>query len=249
MLDGGGGRSVEPIERAEAVEAHGVKQQSGGGKIGARDFGGVVGRTAGKVFGGIEAHHAAGAGSSGAARALFGRSLADAGHLKSGQPRPWRMARHAREAAIDNGGDAFNGDGAFRHVGGENDFPLLRRPHGAVLFLGRLVAMQGQQQPAVSAGERRTGGLPTADFGCSGQEDEHVARQPAGGQPFQGRGPLRFERRGGMRRILDFQRILTALGLYHTRATQVLRHGSGVERGGHDEQAQVRTLGPLETAQ
>ena len=68
-----------------------------------------------------------------------------------------------------------------------------------------------------------------------------MTRQPVRGQPFQGRGHLLFERRGRMRGVLDFQRILATLGPHHARAAQELRRGSGVERGGHDYQAQVRT--------
>jgi len=109
--------------------------------------------------------------------------------------------------------------------------------------------MQGQQQPSATAGEWRTRGVRAADLGCAGEEDQDMAGKAARGQAFQGGGYLLFERRGGVRRVLDFERILAALGAYDAGAAQVLRHGSGVECGGHDQQAEVGTFGPLETAQ
>ena len=159
------------------------------------------------------------------------------------------MAGHARHAAIDHRADAFDGDGAFGHVGGEDNLAAAARPHGAVLFLGRLIAVQRQQQPAVACGQRRAGRLRAADFGRAGQEDQHVALLRTPGQPPQRGGHLLFERRRGVRRVLDFQRVLAALGAHHARVAQVCGHGRGIERGGHHHQAQIGPAGALQAAE
>jgi hypothetical protein len=75
-------------------------------------------------------------GTSGASGALVGGGLADPADLQRGQARPGGVAGNAGEAAIDDGGDAFDGDGTFGDVGGEDDFGLGGRSESAVLLLG-----------------------------------------------------------------------------------------------------------------
>ena len=163
LLDGGGGRSVQPIERTE-IGIHGLQEQRRGGQVFAQNLRHVLRRPADEILLRVEANGASGAGASRAPGALIGAGLADARHLKRGQPGPGRVAGHARQAAIDHRADAIDGDGAFRHVGREDDLGLGARRDGAVLLFGRLVAVERQELPAVTAGQRRTGGLRAADF-------------------------------------------------------------------------------------
>ena len=103
------------------------EQQSRGRQIGARDLGRVVRRAAHEIFERVEAD---GAARDRCVRRGPARWLAEAWLMRAtcstGQARPRRMAGHARHAAIDYGADAFDGDGAFRHVGGEDDLAAAR---------------------------------------------------------------------------------------------------------------------------
>ena len=98
------------------------------------------------------------------------RGLADAGHLERGQPGPGRMAGDARQAAIDHGGDAIDGDGTFGDVGGEDDLAFGRRAHGAVLLFGRLVAVEGEISQPCGCASGAQAGLRAADFGGPGRK-------------------------------------------------------------------------------
>ena len=77
----------------------------------------------GVVLLGVEAQDVAGRGAAGAAGAL----VAEAWLMRP----MWRVAGRSRasagdagEAAVDDGGDAVDGDGALGDVGGEDDFAL-----------------------------------------------------------------------------------------------------------------------------
>src|ERR1019366_5020817 len=72
-----------------------------------------------------------------------------------------------------------DGDGTFRHVGGENDLLLRARRHRAILLLRRLIPVERQQLPPVTVGQRRARGLRAPDFERSRQEYQHMARPPA----------------------------------------------------------------------
>ena len=159
------------------------------------------------------------------------------------------MAGHPRHTAIDHGADAVDRDGAFGDVGGEDDLAAIARPHRAVLLVGRLIAVQGKQQPSLSVGERRASRLRPADFARSRQKHQHVARFGTPGQSRQrGCHPL-FDRRRGMRRVFDFQWVLAALGAHCTRTAEVFGHGRHIERGGHHDQPQIGTPRALQAAE
>ena len=101
----------------------------------------------------------------------------------------------------------------------------------------------------MALGQRGAGGLRAADLGGAGQEDQHVAAGAARSHSRQRRGHLIFEGRGGVRGVLDFQRILAALGAHDARAAQVIGHGSGIERSRHHYQAQIGTAAALQAAE
>ena len=74
----------------------------------------------------------------------------------------------------------------------------------------------------------------------------------AGGQAFERRGDLVFQRRGRMRRVLDLERVLTAFRPKHgqrLRGRKVLRDGRRVQRGGHDDDLEIRPARPLQAPQ
>ncbi len=95
----------------------GLEQQRSGGQVGALDFGRVLSGTANEVLQRVEADGAARGGASGAAGTLVGGRLADAADLQCGQARPGGVAGDAGQAAIDDGCDAFDGDGTLGNVG------------------------------------------------------------------------------------------------------------------------------------
>ena len=159
------------------------------------------------------------------------------------------MARDAGEAAIDYDVDVFDGDGAFGDVGGEDDFAAVARADGTVLFVGRLIAMEGQDDEAGALGKRGAGGLGAADFGGAGKEDQQVAAGFSAKGALDGGSDLLLEGGGGVGRVFDLERIAAAFGAHDARAIQVRGDGRGIERGGHDDEAQVGALGALEAAE
>ena len=246
---GGGRRSVEPFQGIKAADAGGLQEQSGGGEIFASDFRRVLGRTANEIVERVKADRAARAGASRTSGTLVGGGLADAADLQHGEPRPWRMAGDPRETAIDHGVHAFDGDGALGDVGGEDDLPAVAGCDSAVLLLGRLVAVKGEEEPAVPLGERGGSGLRSADFGAAGKKYQHVSLVAAGGCAFERGGNLLLEWRGGVRRVLDFERILAAFGAEDPGVPEVLSNGRGLQSGRHHDQAEVGAAGALEPAE
>src|ERR1019366_2477919 len=95
---------------------------------------------------------------------------------------PRRVAGHARQTAIDHRADALDGDGTFRHVGGQDDLGPGAWRHRAVLLLRRLVPVERQELPPVTAAQRRAGILRAPDFERSGQEHQRMAH-PADLEP------------------------------------------------------------------
>jgi hypothetical protein len=159
------------------------------------------------------------------------------------------MAGDARETAIDHDADAFNGDGTFSDVGGEDDFAAIAGGDGAVLLFRRLVAVERQEQEARALGCGHARGLRASDFGCAGQEDEDVAARFPGEGTLNGGGYLLFKWRGGVRGVLDFKGILASLGAQDAGAAEVRGDGGGIERGRHDDEAEVGAVGALEAAE
>ena len=145
-------------------------------QLAARDLRRIMLRTPAEIFECVEADHAAGRGTTGAAGALRCRRLADSRDGKRRQSGPRRIARDARQTAVDDGGDALDRDGAFRDVGRENHLLLGRERDGAILFGGRKVAMQRKHQQTVMRrdGLAFTRGSP--DLGRARQKHQNVAR-------------------------------------------------------------------------
>ncbi len=215
----------------------------------AQDLGDLLGGTAREVIGGVKADDAARPQAPGAPRSLVGRGPAHSLHLQPRQPRPWRMAGHARQAAVDDGGDALDGHRALGDVGGKDDLALAGGLDGAVLLLGREVAVQGKHQQAGAGGDAFAGSRGAADLGCARQEDQHVPIQPVANQRLQGSCHLLLQRRRRSRGVSDRNGELAAFGAQHRAAAQKRRHRPGVHRGRHHHQPQVGPRGLLEPPQ
>ena len=169
--------------------------------------------------------------------------LADARHLKRRQAGPGRVAGHARQAAIDHRADAIDGDGTFRHVGGEDDLGLGAGGDGAVLLFGRLIAVEGQELPPVTAGQGRAGGLRAADFERPGQEDQDMSARARGRRGVRARRPPGLP---AARRNAACTRFRAGADVLPTEARaggaaapRYSRDRRGVQGGGHDDDLEI----------
>ena len=159
------------------------------------------------------------------------------------------MAGQARHTGIDDGGDAVDGDRAFRHVGGQNHLGGGRWRDGTVLLLGRLVAVQGKHAPTLPARDGGASSLGAADLARPGQKHKHVPGVPASGEPLQrARDPF-LDGRGRVRRVLDFKRVLAPFAANHARTAQIRGDRRGIERRRHHHDAEVGPRGALEADQ
>lgn len=158
------------------------------------------------------------------------------------------MRGDAGQAGVDDRGDAVDGDGAFRDVGGEDELGLSGGGDGAILLGGRKIAVEGQYEAVGAAGDGLAGTLGTADLGSAGQEGEDFAAFAAGDEPLEGVADLLFERGGRIGQMLDGE-VEEATGRADDGGVaEEAGDGGGIERGRHDEQAQLWAA-ELETAQ
>ena len=184
-----------------------AQEQRGRRQIGARDLGRVLRGAADEILERVEADRAAGP----VRPARPARWLAEAWLMrptcKVGRPDhgewPAMRARPLSITAVD----ALDGDGAFRDVGGEDDLALRRTGRTArSCSSGDWSPCSGRSsQPRRGRARRR----PSARGGSRRRRAGRRARGRRGrGDACRSsaRGHLLFERRGGMRRVLDFER-------------------------------------------
>ena len=178
--------------------------------------------------------------------------LADADRLPRRQPGPGGVAHGARQAGVQHGRHAGDGDRALGDVG-RQDHPAPRTAtHRALLVCGRQVAVQRQQLEVVTPSERSAGLERPADLGGSGEEDQDVAAVRVGiaGRLGQQAGQRRRHPPGHVARagarlqrvagdVLDPHR-MGAAGELQQRCLEEAGHRLGVERGAHHDQPQVR---------
>lgn len=91
--------------------------------------------------------------------------------------------------------------------------------------------------------------LGFANFGRTRQEDENIASGLFGEDAFQGRRDLTFQGRRGVGKMADLEGKQATFTPDERTRSQVLLNGSGVERGGHDDDAEIGPRGGLEPAQ
>ena len=128
-----------------------------------------------EVLRSVEADDLAGSGSSGTSGALTGGCLADAVDVQDGDAGPGRVGGNAREAAVDDGAHAFDGDGTLGEIGGEDQLGLLAGGDGAVLFGGGEIAMERSDGVVAAARDGIACGGGATDLGRTGEEGEDIA--------------------------------------------------------------------------
>ena len=174
FADGGAGGGLEEgevLDAPEAVVGHG---EDDAGQGGALDLGGGVGLAPGVVLLRVEADAGAGAHAAAAAHALAGGGLADGLHAEGLDVALGGIALDARQAAVDDGADAGDGDGGLGDVGGQDDAAVLRGAEGAGLLAWREARQQRQAFGARQAAAFEEGHA-LADVALAGEEDQDVA--------------------------------------------------------------------------
>src|ERR1700687_3484543 len=94
-----------------------------------------------KIFERVKPLNLSWCGARGAAGPLCRRCFADARDFESRQAGPRRVARGARQTAIDDRRDAFDGDGTLGYVCRKNHLALWSGGDRPVLLFGRKIAM------------------------------------------------------------------------------------------------------------
>src|SRR5436309_9534371 len=84
---------------------------------------------------------------------MGGGGFADALKLELVEAAARVVAGDAREAAVDDGGDAVDGERGFGDVGGEDDFAARRWLQGEGLLVGGEGAVEGENEDIVLARE------------------------------------------------------------------------------------------------
>src|ERR1017187_2065452 len=99
-------------------DSHGSQAKAQLRKFSPRNFRRVMIGPPLKVLECVETDDAAGSGARGTAGSLRGGRFAHAADFECWKPGPGRVACDARQSTVDHGGDAVNGDGTFRDIGG-----------------------------------------------------------------------------------------------------------------------------------
>ena len=136
-------RGFEPAEARDVVDAGAVKGQDRLGQVRALDLGNIALRPRLEIEARVKAQDAARPRAPGAAGPLRRGGLAHLGRRESRQPAPGRVPGDARQARVDDGGDAGDRDGALGDVCGQDDLaaPARGGTHRAELLRGREVSV------------------------------------------------------------------------------------------------------------
>ncbi|GEM_PF-5871 len=245
-IEGGIGGRIEPAENVRIAKTGGVQVEAKLGEFAARDFGSVMLGTAEEVLLREEADDAAGSGASCASGALGGRGAGDALDGEAREPGPGRVRGNAREAGVDDGAHAFDGDGGLGDVCGEDDLSFAAGEDGAVLLVRGEIAVEGEDSDAGAGAESFECALGAADFSSAGEEDEDVAFGLRADQARDGLCDEGFERVGGVRGVFDLQREEAAITAQDRAVVEELGDGLTVESRRHDDEAEVRARGGLQ---
>ena len=244
-----GGRRLEPAEAIEVDDAGAGELEHGLGEVGARDLGRLVLGPRREVARRVEPQAEAGAGPSGASGALGRRGARDLGDAERRQPRPRIVRGDPREARVDDGAEAVDGDAGLGDVGGEDDLPAILRPHGAILFGDGQRAVERQNEEIFGAGDRREGLACATDLEGAGQEHEDVAVEPFGDELADRARDLRLERAlVALGQVLDRDVEAAALAL-DDLGSEEGGHRLGVEGGAHRDELEIGARAELEAAE
>ena len=175
VRDGSIRRLIEPVDFPRISHAHRAKVQAHPRQFAPHDFRRSMLRPAMKVFESVKPQDPSGCSACGAAGPLRRRCLADPLYFESRQARPRRVACSARQPAIDDGGDPFDGDGTLSDISRQNHLVLRGRGDGAVLLFGRKIAMQRKHQKLMLASKLLAFAGRAPYLGCPRQKHKHVA--------------------------------------------------------------------------
>ena len=118
----------------------------------------------------------------GTARPLIGRGLRDRRQLQAVHADVRIEGQRTGQAAIDHGGDAFDGERGLCDVRRQHDLAAADRPENFVLLLGRQVAVQRQHGQVPRGGRAIPAGVPSG--GSRPRPAERRARRPACDREF-----------------------------------------------------------------
>ena len=232
------GRRVEPSHRRSLHPGRGQGERERR-QVGVHDLGVVERHQPGLLRLAPEAMANARCLPTSAARALVGAGSRHPHRFQPGHPGARREARHARQAAVHHHAHAIDREAGLGDGRGEDHLaasPVVR-PERPVLLLRREVAVQ-RHDDGLATGEHF---LHPPDLPRARQEHEHVAviaRQHVA----DGAGHAALDSPlGRARRVAHLDRIAPADTGHHRRVTQQAAHALPVERGRHDEEAE---LGP-----
>lgn len=171
--------------------ADGVEGEEGFAEVEAVDFGGIVFEAV-EVFGlRPEADAVAGAEASGATGALVGARAGDFLDGEGVDAAALVVGGDAGEAGVDDGVDAFDGEGGFGDVGADDDAAGIAGLEGLVLLVWGEFAVEWEDAGVFGEGAAVEGGDGFADFVSAGHEDEEVAVEVLfGDEGFCGAGGL-----------------------------------------------------------
>ena len=220
------------------------------GEVGRENFGlGVGGERSGLRLVPQPVAHA-GLGAAGAAAALIDRGARGAHGLQPGQADIRLVARHPRQAGIDDDADALDGQRGLGDRGRQHDLALAlrRRRDGAVLHGGVERAEQRHDLDARIMNPLTEKILRAADFGGTRQERQH--RAGIGAQ--RGRDRIRhlpLDRRIRLAaEIARLDRKGAAFAGNHRRVAEQFADPRAVERRRHHQNAQILAQAGLRIA-
>ena len=239
-------RGLEPAQLAER-DAHAAQLQRDAREIRAQDLGHLERAPRVVIVLRVQPDDAARLRAAGAARALRAARAADRLDAQLAEPRPRRVPRDAREAAVDHAGHAVDRHRGLGDVGREDHLapPARRGPHRAILVLGGKIAVERDD---VEPMHRRDVGEifgATADLAGARQEHERISGRAILGPAPHGRRHALAERAiVGLLFVLDRERECPAFGLHDrhvvARFAEILRDRLRRERRRHRHEPQVR---------
>ena len=228
---------IAPVAGAPDRQLEGERRQVGG-----QDLRHRMGRARALIRFGPQADADPRTEPAGAAAPLVGGRLAGAHGFEARHAGARIVARHAREAGIDDDADVLDGQAGLRDGGGQHHLASTRRRrgHGRILLARREVAVERRHDDGraeIGIGQMR-GHAPDLAGARQECEDAAVLLREGASDRLRHAG---FDVAGqGSREVACLDRMGAALARDDGRVAQQCRDGRGVERGRHHDEAQRR---------
>ena len=152
------------------------------------------------------------------------------------------VARHAGEAAVDDGRHAVDGERGFRDIGRDDDLARVVARHGPILRIRRQLAVQRQHQAIAQRLFVLHRLHRPADLVGAGHENQQVARRPRRHPRARARRHLPHRLAvevDALGQVLDADREHATLRREHLARREVIPEFAGIEGGRHDNELQV----------